>query len=291
MGMLNRETREIHAKIVYYGPAGSGKTANIEFIDRKLKKEYRGELKVSQVRDGGGQYEFLPITLGSVRGYQTSIHIYTVPGGDDYAEMRRQILDGADGVVFVADLRPERHDEVLPALAELQENLASYDRSFDDVIFVMQYNRRDQADENAVEALHRRIKLNPTASFETVASTGTGVLNTLTTLSKQIISKIRQRADAEDAGVAIQPDPAPEASPAAPVATPAAIEAPPVTAPAAASDATHDAALPESGGFSVEATGAPKRSPDGAIMIPVRLIEESSGRRVELNLRVSIDGS
>ncbi len=288
MGVLNRETREIHAKIVYYGPSGSGKTANVEFIHQKLKSEYRGELKVSEARDGG-QYEFLPITLGTVRGYQTSIHIYTVPGGDAPSAPRRQILDGVDGIVFVADLRPEKHDEVLPALAELQEHLASYGRSFDDVIFAMQYNRRDQVDENALDALHRRIKIKPAASFETVASEGTGVLNALTTLSKQIISKIRRRADAEDSALT-PPAAAKVAAPEAPAAEAAPVEAPPVAmpAPTPAAAPPASASVSASGGFRVETAG-PASATDGTICVPVCLVEENSGRKVEFKLRVSIE--
>ena len=196
MGVLNREAREIHAKIVYYGPAEAGKTTNLEFIHRKLKREHRGDLQVSRIGSDAA-YEFVPVTLGSVRGYSTSIHVYTVPSGDEHLELRRQILDGTDGVVFVADLRPERHDATIAAAAELKEHLDSYGRSFDEVVLVIQYNKRGTTNENALDELHKRLGLEPEAYFEAVANQGTGVLQTLTTLSKQILSNIRQAAENE----------------------------------------------------------------------------------------------
>ena len=94
MGVLNHETREIHAKIVLYGPPEAGTTTNLSFIHRKLKKEHRGELRTLGAEWGAkGAYEFLPVNLGPVRGYQTSIHLYTVPAGKAHAAVRRELLD------------------------------------------------------------------------------------------------------------------------------------------------------------------------------------------------------
>ncbi len=265
MGVLNREAREIHAKIVYYGPAEAGKTTNVEFIHRKLKREHRGDLKVSRV-DSGAAYEFVPVTLGSVRGYSTSIHVYTVPSGDEHQELRRQILDGTDGVVFVADLRPERHDATIVSATELKEHLESYDRSFDDVVLVIQYNRRGTTNENALDELHKRLGLDPEAYFEAVASQGTGVLQTLTTLSKQILSNIRQAAESE----------------------------PPTDAavPLGRVELTQRS-LEEAtvlGGFRLESAG-PVQASGGELTIPILLTESESGQKVELCLRLSVSES
>jgi len=154
MGTADREAREIRGKIVYYGAEGAGKTANLVFIQRKLKREHRGELKRLSTRDGVAVYETLPVELGAVRGYKTSIQISSVPGTSQASALRRQILDRVDGIVFVADLRPDRHQATVAALDELRKHLSSYGRELENVPLVVQYNHRDQADENAVERLY-----------------------------------------------------------------------------------------------------------------------------------------
>ncbi len=259
MGVLNRDGREIHAKIVYYGPQGSGKTANLRLIHRKLKREHRGELKTTKV--DGGFYEFLPVTLGEVRGYSTSIHIHTVPGGPEHTRLRREILESADGVVFVADLRPPRHDATVEAAEELKKHVRSHGLSLDDMALVTQFNRRDEADENALDQLHKRLPLEPAASFEAVATEGTGVLQTLTTLSKLILSNIRRAAEAEEA--AEDPDKPDEDS--------------------------FDVEVPvprDSSSFRIESAG-PVKARGGSLRIPLDIVDES-GRKVPLELRLSI---
>jgi GTPase SAR1 family protein len=269
MGRLNRESGEIHAKIVYYGPAGSGKTANARFIHGKLKREHRGELRVAYARkEKAGAYEFLPVELGSVRGFCTSIHVQTVPGGDAFADDRRQVLEGVDGVVFVADLRPERHEATVASLDELEAHLESYGRQLDDVLLVIQYNRRDEADESALEKLHARLGVKPEAHFEAIASEGTGVLQCLTTLSKSILSKLRREADEADAEA--------EAAAAEPQASSVEVD---VDEPLPAS---------EEHGFRVESSG-PVKGDGRDLSIPLRLVEESTGRKIELSLRLTID--
>jgi signal recognition particle receptor subunit beta len=195
MGTADRDAREIHGKIVYVGAAGAGKTANLAFIQRKLKREHRGELKRLATRDGVAVYETLPVQLGAVRGYKTSIQISSVPGAAEASALRRQIVDAVDGIVFVADLRPERHEATLAALAELRQHLAAQGRKLEDVPLIVQYNHRDQADENAVERLHRRLGLRAVSCFEARADEGTGVLQTLTTLSKLVLLELRKAVD------------------------------------------------------------------------------------------------
>ena len=109
MGSPDPNAGESHAKLLYYGPAGSGKTANVKFIERKLKREHRGTLEKQTVEgDDSGSYEILPVRLGEVRGFKTSIQVYTVPGADRFDDARRKRLDGADGVAFVPDCRTEQ---------------------------------------------------------------------------------------------------------------------------------------------------------------------------------------
>jgi signal recognition particle receptor subunit beta len=264
MGRLNREKGEIQARIVYYGPEGSGKTANARFIHGKLKKEHRGELGVVHARkEKAGAYEFLPVQLGSVRGFQTSIHLQTVPGGDRYTDERRRLLEDVDGVVFVADLRPERHEATVASLEELEQHLKTYGRSLDDVLLVVQYNHRDEADENSLEKLHARLGVKPETWLEAIAPQGTGVLQSLTTLSKAILTRIRQQAD--QANEVTAPSHARVEAPSAP-ATP----------------------IAGASGFAVESAG-PVETQGSELRIPVRLVEPESGRKIDLCVRVSIE--
>lgn len=313
MGVTNRADR-IHAKIVFYGPAGAGLTSNLEYIHRKLRRELRGELTVSNVRDGS--YELLPVELGSIRDVQTSVLIHTVPTGEGHRGLRREILDGADGVVFVADLRPMRHDATVASLTELREHLATYNRSIDDVLLVVQYNRRDLADENSLDSLHRRLALRPAATFEAVANEGTGVLQTLTCLTKLILNRLRRELHAERAEAAppqrmpapsppVQRQPDPPAPPEEPQPLPAAPSTPAPRAPTPEPTVTAEDSGSFSGPLVAEpaslaidpekgfrlASAGPVEAEGDELSIPIRLCEEGSGREISLSLRLIVDDS
>jgi hypothetical protein len=275
MGVLDRKTREIHAKIVLYGAAESGTTTNLKFIHRKLKRSHRGDLGTKG--SGSGAYEFLPVNLGPVRGYQTSIHVCSVPAGAEHAATRQNLLDGVDGVVFVADLRPHRHKATLESLKELEANLRHHGLSVGDVAIVLQYNHRDEVQENAVDALHRAIWVEPSAAFEAVACDGTGVLVTLTTLSKLILGRLRRQADHSDTPIE------------------AAVIAP--EEPSVVARVTGEFDIPlapgaepesETKGFRVE-SGGPVEGTERALSIPIVLVDEESGRKVSLALRLSLE--
>ena len=274
MGVLNRETREVHAKIVFYGASGAGTTTNLRYIQRKLKSEHRGELRVLRPREGAEEtYEVLPVDLGSIRGVHTSFHLYTVPSGKKHAPVRRDLLNGVDAVVFVADLRPDRHEATLASLKELESYLRSYGRSLEDIVLLLQYNHRDSVEENAVEQLHHAVWVEPNAAFEAVASQGTGVLGTLTTLSKLILARLRREADQQSpremgAGeFAAAPEPVVMGGPTSP----------------------HPSLGPSSEkGFRIE-SGGPVTGTDAELRIPITLVDEGSGRRVHFSLRVNLD--
>jgi len=285
MGTADRDAREIHGKIVYYGAAGAGKTANLAFIQRKLKREHRGELKRLATRDGVTAYETLPVQLGAVRGYKTSIQISSVPGASEASGLRRQILDGVDGIVFVADLRPERHKATLAALGELRQQLEAHGRKLEDVPLVVQYNHRDQADENAVERLHRLLPMGEASCFEARADEGTGVLQTLTTLSKLVLVELRKTLD----------ETTPQARPALrvgenPTAQRVVEEIEPLGPPTGEVTANYEdeAAVVSEKSFQIESAG-PVNGGGSEISIPVRLIDEATGRRVEIVVRIAID--
>jgi signal recognition particle receptor subunit beta len=282
MGTADREAHEIHGKVVYFGPTGAGKSANLQFIQRKLKREHRGELKRQTARDGTSTYDVLPVSLGAVRGYKTSIQITTVPGATSAAAIRRELLKDVDGIVFVADLRPERHDATLASAAELRQHLAAQGRKIEDVPLVLQYNRRDQVDENAVERLHRKLGIKG-ACFEAVASEGTGVLQTLTTLSKLVLAELRKELD-EASQSRATPAKARAVESVDPLEPPTGTGS--LTARVTPGRSRADAA-PEKG-FSIESAG-PVEGGGSEIVIPVRLVDEASGRRVEIAVRVAID--
>jgi hypothetical protein len=271
MGISNPNTREIQAKIVLYGAEGSGTSSNLRYIHRKLKREHRGGLRILRSPAGsGGAYECLPVDLGSIRGYRTSIHLYTVPGGASHAATRRDLLKDADGVIFVADLRPQRHAATIESLRELDGHLKHHRHSYEDVPLVLQYNHRDEVQENAVEALHRAVPLQPSAAFESVASEGTGVLVTLTTLSKLILNRMRREPDHGS-------QPAERAA-----------EEPVVLAEPAAEVEIDLEVGQEGKRFRVE-SGGPVEGTDCDLRIPIVLVEEGSGRRVELSLTLSVE--
>jgi hypothetical protein len=277
MGTADRDAREIHGKVVYWGPTGAGKSANLQFIHRKLKREHRGELVKQTASDGKTTYDVLPVSLGAVRGYKTSIQISTVPGSPQAAGLRKELIQGVDGIVFVADLRPERHDATLASAAELRRHLSAQGRKIEDVPLVLQYNRRDQVDENAVERLHRKLGIKG-ACFEAVANTGSGVLQTLTTLSKLVLGELRKALD-EASAARITPPKARAVTRVDPLEPP--------TGTGALTERVAPKRGPEKG-FTIESAG-PVDGGGSEICIPVRLVDEASGRRVEIVVRIAID--
>jgi len=273
VGVVNREAGEIGAKLVYYGPAGAGTTANLECVHRKLKREHRGELRVTHAPgDESARHERLPVQLGSVRGFKTSIHLYSVPTGVAHAEQRRQILRGADGVVFVADVRPGRYAATIASAAELESFLEAENRNPADVHLLVQYNHCDEANENDVDNVHKSLRLRPAASVEANASDGKGVLQALTTISKLILANMRKATEAP-------PEPAPTPAP-APMRSgvyTARVEPPP------------EAATPMLAGKGLVLSGVGNpRAVGNVVELPVQLLHEATNEQLELTLSIRI---
>ncbi len=179
---------DVNARILLWGIQGSGKTATLETIHTKLRADLRGDLRREPTRlDPTVTYEALPITLGEVGGVGAQIELIAVPGAEDQAMTRKQLLDEVDGLVLVLDCSPERIGSNQASIEELRTSLEAYGRSLDTFPVVLQYNKRDIADPFAIEDLHRRIGLDQSAVFETIATTGHGVLATLTTISKHVV--------------------------------------------------------------------------------------------------------
>jgi hypothetical protein len=301
VGTLDRNARSIHGKIVYFGADGAGKTANLELLSRKLKRDHRGDLKVHE--GDGARWEHLPVSLGEVRGWQTSLDIWAAPGGDAAEAARAKLLEDVDGVAFVADLRRERHEATLAALEELLSHLASQGRSLDEIALVIQYNHGDSADETALEQLHRRLGLERAVFFDAVAIEGKGVLQTLSALSKQVLALIRERADAPARTVPVAPieppKPVKPARPAVEVAAPIAepadevLEAPLANYEDTALDASIELeAVPlelSSAGRRWRLEMGPQARSEGAsLSLPLQLVDELSGEKVRIRLELRL---
>ncbi len=209
----NPAEARVDARIVYWGAAGVGKQTNLRVVHAKLRPDHRGELRFVPTRiDPSVTYPMLPIELGDVGGVRTRIQIVAVPNDAEQAPTRKQLLDRADGVVFVVDARRERLADNLASFEELRSVLAAYGRPIERVPLVIQYNKRDLADPYALEELHRKLSMRGVAAFEAVAKDGTAVLQTLTTISKRVIRHLREQSQGAPSPAAARA-PAPVAPP------------------------------------------------------------------------------
>jgi signal recognition particle receptor subunit beta len=194
MAVVDQEKKEVNAKIVFYGPALSGKTTNIHFIYSKLKPEHRGELKTLSTKTHRTLFfDFLPVEVGEVKGYNTRFFLYTVPGQIFYNQIRKEILKDVDGIVFVADSQLKVKEENIQSFKNLEENLAEQGRTLAEIPHLIQYNKRDLPEVQSLEDLHRQINKYNAPFFEAVANKGKGVLETLTTISKMVLKKLREQ--------------------------------------------------------------------------------------------------
>ena len=193
MSFINYSSREINCKIVYYGPGLCGKTTNLQYIYAKTLPEAKG--KMISLETGTERtllFDFLPISLGEIRGFKTRFHLFTVPGQVFYDASRKLILKGVDGVVFVADSQVDRLDANLESLESLKRNLAEHGEDLEKIPFVIQYNKRDLP--NAVDRAYLEQQLNPRGvdSFEAVATTGAGVFDSLKAVAKQVLVELKR---------------------------------------------------------------------------------------------------
>src|SRR5688500_11740322 len=187
MSMINYASREINCKLVYYGPGLGGKTTNLEYVYSKVSPDMRGKLiSLATEQERTLFFDFLPVDLGSIRGFKTRFHLYTVPGQVYYNASRRLILKGVDGIVFVADSQAERMDANIAALQNLYENLAAYGYDPMQISIGLQWNKFDLPTAVPVEEL--QVNLNPDGlrAFEAITVTGEGVFDTLKAVSKLV---------------------------------------------------------------------------------------------------------
>ena len=193
MALFNYATRELSAKIVYYGPGLSGKTTNIEMVHQMLRPEQKGRLiSLPTETDRTLFFDFLPLDLGEIKGFKVRFHLYTVPGQVFYNATRRLVLQGVDGVVFVADSQADMMDSNQESLKNLQENLATYGKKLGEIPFVIQYNKRDLQNIESVETLDAQLNPMKVPSFEGIALTGEGVTETLVAISRRVFLSLRK---------------------------------------------------------------------------------------------------
>jgi signal recognition particle receptor subunit beta len=223
MSMINYASREINCKIVYYGPGLGGKTTNLEVVYGKVTPDTRGKLiSLATETERTLFFDFLPVDLGTVRGFKTRFHLYTVPGQVYYNASRKLILKGVDGIVFVGDSQLERMEANQEAMQNLYDNMAEYGYDLTKLPFVIQYNKRDlpnaapikdlqaamnpgwevtdpakqrvtpdphHAGENLIEQVNG-VWVEKAPYFEAVAVTGEGVFDTLKAVSKLVLKSL-----------------------------------------------------------------------------------------------------
>src|ERR1035437_1197243 len=188
MASINYATREISCKIVYYGPGLSGKTTNLQIIHRKIPVEAKSEMvSLATETDRTLFFDFLPLDLGSIKGFATKFQLYTVPGQVYYNATRKLVLRGVDGVVFVADSQRDKMQENIDSLKNLQENLKEYGIDLGVVPFVLQYNKRDLPGVATIVELDQHINWFKVPTFEAQAHQGIGVFTTLKAIGKIVI--------------------------------------------------------------------------------------------------------
>lgn len=192
MAIINIPGREINCKIVYYGTGLGGKTTNLRYIHSQVSPLSRGELIILDTETERTLFfDFLPLDLGRVHGFQTRFSLYTVPGQVEYNASRKLILNGADGIIFVADSDSMRTKENIESLQNMVENLAEYNLTPEKIPLVLQYNKRDLANAMTIDRMEKECNLHGVPSFEAVANIGLGVFATLKAISKIILNKLQ----------------------------------------------------------------------------------------------------
>lgn len=193
MSFINFAAREINCKIVYYGPGLGGKTTNLQIVYDKTADRSKGKMiSLATETDRTLFFDFLPLDLGTVRGFKTRFHLYTVPGQVFYDASRKLILRGVDGVVFVADSQEERMDANIEALDNLMENLQEHGYEFNNIPYVLQLNKRDLPNVLPVDTLKGELMKRNEPVFEAVAYQGQGVFETLKEVARQVLLELKR---------------------------------------------------------------------------------------------------
>ncbi len=194
MSFINYAAREINCKLVYYGPGLCGKTTNLQHIYKKVDPGTKGKLiSLATEAERTLFFDFLPLELGTIRGFKTRFHLYTVPGQIFYEASRKLILKGADGVVFVADSQLERMESNIQSLADMAQHLTEQGLDAEKIPLVMQYNKRDLPKAVPVDELQKALNPRNLPWFEAVATEGPGVFETLKAVAKVVLQELQRK--------------------------------------------------------------------------------------------------
>lgn len=199
MALIDLSKKEVHCKVVYYGPGRCGKTTNLLYIHKAMDEKDRGKmLTIDTKGDRTLFFDLLPLNLGKISGFDIRIQLYTVPGQVMYEATRRLVLKGVDGLVYVADPLMVRRDRNIEGLEDLRRNLEKHNIQLENMPLVMQYNKRDLCDtpiptltvEQLEQDLNSQLK---TVYYEAVATTGIGVFETLTEITKKTVRHVAEK--------------------------------------------------------------------------------------------------
>ena len=194
MTFINYAAREINCKIVYYGPGLCGKTTNLQWIYDKTNPQAKGKLiSLATETDRTLFFDFLPLDLGTVRGFKTRFHLYTVPGQVFYDASRKLILKGVDGVIFVADSQEARMEANIESLANLEKNLKEQGYELASVPYALQFNKRDLPTAIPADDMYRALNFKGEPTFEAIAMNGTGVFDTLKAVAKLVLNELKKK--------------------------------------------------------------------------------------------------
>lgn len=192
MALINPSSKEINIKIVYYGTGLGGKTTNLKYIYNQLSPETRGDMiSLATETERTLFFDFLPLDLGKVRDFAVRLSIYTVPGQVEYNAARKLILNGADGIIFVADSDKFKERDNIESLQNMQDNLAEYGLTIQQLPLVLQYNKRDLATAMPIERMEAVCNQLGVPSFEAIASDGRGVFSTLKGVCRIVLNSLQ----------------------------------------------------------------------------------------------------
>ena len=193
MSFINYSSREINCKIVYYGPGLCGKTTNLQYVYAKTNPDAKGKMiSLATETERTLFFDFLPLSLGEIRGFKTRFHLYTVPGQVFYDASRKLVLKGVDGVVFVADSQIERMEANVESVENLRVNLQEQGYDLGKIPYVVQYNKRDLPNIATVEELRRLLNPKGVPEYQAVAPTGVGVFDTLKAVAKLVLTELKK---------------------------------------------------------------------------------------------------
>lgn len=188
--------KEIHLKIVYYGAGMSGKTENLRYIHSRIDPALKGDMVMLKTNeDRTIFFDFLQLEVGNIDGKKPKFNLYTVPGQIQYAQTRKVVLNGVDGIVFVADSRKEMMDANLETLLDLEKHLIAGGKTLEDFPWVLQYNKRDVPDAESITEMETKLNFFGVPSFEAVATTGEGVFPTLKAVIKKVVGHVQSQLE------------------------------------------------------------------------------------------------